>query len=111
MASVCPLGASTVTFNCAAWRYILPRESLTVNTSPDLPARIQTAIQFPPVLFALNASDVLFVDPASLLALCISVILPARAPESGESSATASTKESKNNLAGLCPTLQVPHWT
>ena len=38
-----------------------------MNTWPDLPARITTAIQFPVVLFKLKASDEEVVVPASLL--------------------------------------------
>jgi hypothetical protein len=43
-------------------------ESLTVNTWPDLPARIQTAMKFPAVLVTLNEIDAVVVVPASWLA-------------------------------------------
>ena len=34
---------------------MLPRESVTVRTWPECPARIETAIQLPAVLFDANA--------------------------------------------------------
>src|SRR6266404_161796 len=55
-------------------RYAFPLESLTVNTWPDLPARIQTAMKFPAVLATLNATDAVVVVPASWLARCTSAI-------------------------------------
>jgi hypothetical protein len=36
--------------------YALPLESVTAKLSPECPARTQTPIQFPAVLFELNAS-------------------------------------------------------
>jgi len=83
-------------FNCAARRKTLLCESRTVNTSPDRPARTHTAIQLPAVLLVLNESDVLFVDPASLLAVCINVTLLARASQKGKDNATASTSENSD---------------
>jgi len=55
-------------------RYAFPLESLTVNTWPDLPARIQTAMKFPAVLATLNAIDAVVVVPASWLARWASAI-------------------------------------
>src|SRR6266404_5741745 len=55
-------------------RYAFPLESLTVNTWPDLPARIQTAMKFPAVLATLNATDAVVVVPASWLARWTSAI-------------------------------------
>src|SRR6266478_5004880 len=55
-------------------RYAFPLGSLTVNTWPDLPARIQTAMKFPAVLATLNAIDAVVVVPASWLARWASAI-------------------------------------
>src|SRR6266850_7469731 len=55
-------------------RYAFPLESLTVNTWPDLPARIQTAMKFPAVLATLNATNAVVVVPASWLARWTSAI-------------------------------------
>ena len=56
-------------------RYTFPRESVTVKTCPDCPARIATPIQFPAVLFDVNANDDEAVVPASLL-MCWTSVSP-----------------------------------
>src|SRR6266478_181913 len=55
-------------------RYAFPLQRLAVNTWPDLPARIQTAMKFPAVLATLNATDAVVVVPASWLARWTSAI-------------------------------------
>jgi len=57
-----------------ALRYALPRVSVTVKTCPERPARTATAIQFPVVLFAGNASVEEVTEPASLPACWTSLI-------------------------------------
>lgn len=47
---------------------MFPFESVTVNTCPECPARIETAMKSPAVLFEVNASEEDVVVPASLLA-------------------------------------------
>ncbi len=60
---------------------MLPLESLAVNTCVlELPARTQTAIQFPTVLFEVNASCAEVVVPASLLVRCTSTTLLCACP-------------------------------
>ena len=49
-----------------AFRYVFPRESETVNTCPDLPARITTAMKFPAVLLEAKESKAEVVVPASV---------------------------------------------
>ena len=46
---------------------MFPLESVTVNTWLGLPARMTTAIKFPPVLLEVKASEEELVRPASLL--------------------------------------------
>jgi len=53
---------------------VFPRVSLTVKICPECPARMATAMKFPEVLLALNASDAELVVPASLLVCCTSLI-------------------------------------
>jgi hypothetical protein len=55
--------------NWIAFRYVFPLESVTVNTWPDLPARITTPIQLPAVLAEGKVIVVELAVPASLL-LC-----------------------------------------
>lgn len=69
---------SKVSLYTRAWRYVLPRESDTVNTWLVFPARITTAIQLPAVLFELKESVEELVVPASLLTCCTREIGPAR---------------------------------
>jgi hypothetical protein len=83
-----------------AWWYVFPLESLTVNTSPDRPTRIQTPIQFPAVLALTNASDEVVVEPASLLVCCTSVT-PAWPALGNKSSTKNKKKEDRRVLASL----------
>jgi hypothetical protein len=50
-----------------AFLYVLPRESVTVKTCPEPPARVTTAMKFPAVLFEANAKVEELEIPASLL--------------------------------------------
>src|SRR5947208_17198815 len=55
---------------CLAWWYVLPLESVNVNTCElELPPRMQTPIQFPAV-FALGKASEALVPEVSLLACC-----------------------------------------
>ncbi len=53
--------------NWIALRYVFPLESVTVNSWPDLPTRITTAIQLPAVLAEAKVSVDELAVPASLL--------------------------------------------
>ena len=63
--------------NCSPWRKVFPLESDTVKACElELPARTTTAIQFPAVVFELNAREAEVTVPASRLLCWTSTILP-----------------------------------
>src|SRR5947208_2648073 len=74
MASERPVGGSTVTASCRAFRYVLPLVSVTVMTSLDALVRRTTAIQFPAVFGDAKPSELVRTAPPSFAVCCTSTI-------------------------------------